>query len=79
MANTSRKLPKIGFGALEKYDISRWAAFADEHFGLPIVLDGVSMGSSTVMMGAEVGYPLSVRAIIADCGYSNAGEICRKL
>lgn len=69
---------KIGFGALEKYDISRWAAFADEHFGLPIVLDGVSMGSSTVMMGAEVGYPLSVRAIIADCGYSNAGEICRK-
>ena len=69
---------KIGFGALEKYDISRWAAFAEEHFGLPIVLDGVSMGSSTVMMGAEVGYPSSVSAIIADCGYSNAGAICRK-
>ncbi len=68
----------ICFGALEKYDISRWAAFAEEHFGLPIILDGVSMGSSTVMMGAEVGYPNSVVAVIADCGYTNAGAICRR-
>jgi uncharacterized protein len=69
---------KIGFGALEKYDISRWAAFAEEHFGLPIILDGVSMGSATVMMGAEAGYPSSVKAVIADCGYSNAGAVCRR-
>lgn len=69
---------KIGFGALEKYDLARWAAFADDRWGLPIVLDGISMGAATVMMGAEVGYPPSVRAIIADCGYTNAGEICKR-
>ncbi len=68
---------KIGFGATEKYDIVRWCAYAGEHFDLPVVLDGVSMGSSILMMGGEVGYPDCVRAIICDCGYSNQGEICR--
>lgn len=68
---------KIGFGATEKYDIVRWCAYAEEHFDLPVVLDGVSMGSSILMMGGEVGYPESVRAIICDCGYSNQGDICK--
>ena len=69
---------RIGFGSLERYDVVRWAAFAEERWGLPVVLDGVSMGAATVMMGGEIGYPKSVVAIIADCGYTTAGQICRK-
>lgn len=69
---------RIGFGALERYDVVRWAEYAGERWGgLPVVLDGVSMGSSTVMMGGENGYPENVRALICDCGYTTPGAICR--
>ncbi len=67
----------IGFGVTERYDIVRWAAFAEERWDLPIIMDGVSMGAATVLMGCAVGYPKRVSAIIADCGYTNAGEICK--
>lgn len=70
----------IGFGVTERYDIVDWAKYAGERWsGVPVVLDGVSMGGATVMMGAGVGYPDNVRAIIADCGYTTPGAICRKV
>ena len=31
------------------------------------------------MMGGEIGYPENVRAIIADCGYTTPGAICKKV
>ncbi|MBR4206857.1 MAG: alpha/beta hydrolase [Clostridia bacterium] len=69
----------ICYGAFERYDVVEWAKFAAARWeGLPLVLDGVSMGSATVMMGAGAGYPENVRAIIADCGYTTPGAICRK-
>lgn len=68
---------KIGFGALEKQDIVRWCAYVSEHYDLPIILDGVSMGSSILMMGGEVGYPDAVKALICDCGYSSQADICK--
>lgn len=68
---------RIGYGVLERYDVVDWAKYAEERWGIPILVYGVSMGSATVMMGAGVGYPKSVRAIIADCGFTSAGDICR--
>ncbi len=68
----------IGFGVLERYDLVRWCEYVrDRYPDLPVILDGISMGSSTVMMGCELGYPDNVRAMICDCGYITAGAICR--
>lgn len=70
---------KIGFGVTERYDAVRWAEFAEKRWGgIPIVVDGVSMGATTALLGGEVGYPEAVRAIIADCGYTTPAAICKK-
>ncbi len=70
----------ICFGALEKYDVVQWAKYAQKRWEkLPVVMDGVSMGAATVMMGCEVGYPENVKAIIADCGYTTPAAICKKV
>ena len=69
----------IGFGALERYDAAAWAKYCENRWPhLPVVMDGVSMGAATVMMGCSVGYPDNVRALIADCGYTTPGAICRR-
>lgn len=69
----------IGFGVLERYDVVRWCEYVKERYPtLPVVLDGVSMGASTVMMGCGVGYPDNVRALICDCGYTTPGAVCRR-
>ena len=69
----------IGFGAAERYDVVKWAQYAEKRWpDLPVVMDGVSMGAATVVMGCSVGYPKNVRAIIADCGYTTPGAICRR-
>jgi len=70
----------ICFGALERFDSVDWAKYAEERYpGQPILMCGVSMGSTTVMMGAGVGYPASVKALLLDCGFSSPGAICRKV
>lgn len=69
----------IGFGAAERFDIVQWAQYCKNRWNdLPVVMDGVSMGAATVLMGCSVGYPDNVRAIIADCGYTTPGAICRR-
>ena len=69
----------IGFGATERYDVVRWAQYCEKRWpDLPVVMDGVSMGAATVVLGCSVGYPKNVRAIIADCGYTTPGAICRR-
>ena len=69
----------IGFGATERYDVVNWARYCEKRWpDLPVVMDGVSMGAATVLMGCSVGYPKNVRAIIADCGYTTPGAICRR-
>lgn len=69
----------ITFGYNERFDAIDWAKFAENRFpDQPIVMYGVSMGATTVMMGAGVGYPKSVKAILADCGYTSPGAIYRK-
>lgn len=66
----------ISFGALERRDVQRWAEALDKRLGgaLPIVLDGISMGASTVLMAGSEPMPASVSGVIADCGYTTPKE-----
>ena len=69
----------VCFGVKSRYDVISWAEYLRERFpGMPVVLDGVSMGAATIMMGGEIGYPDNVRALICDCGYTTPAEICKK-
>ena len=69
----------VCFGVKSRYDVIRWAQYLGERFpDMPVVLDGVSMGAATIMMGGEIGYPDNVRALICDCGYTTPSAICKK-
>lgn len=67
----------ITYGVKERYDCQMWAKYASERFGkeLPIVLDGISMGATTVLMASALPMPENVRGIIADCGFTSPFEI----
>ena len=69
----------IAYGVLERYDCQQWAWFLHAKLGgrVPIFLEGMSMGASTVMMAAELALPPSVVGIIADCGYNSHWEELR--
>ncbi|MBR2928328.1 MAG: alpha/beta hydrolase [Oscillospiraceae bacterium] len=71
----------ITFGAKERFDCQRWAQYAYERFGAehPLLLDGMSMGASTVLMAAGLELPPTVRGIIADCGFTSGWEEIRYL
>ncbi len=66
----------ITFGIKEKDDCRLWAEYAAKRYpDLPIILDGISMGASTVMLAAGGKLPDAVCGIIADCGYSSPMDI----
>lgn len=67
----------LGFGVLERHDCAAWAWAAQRIFGeeMPIYLDGISMGASTVLMAAQLDLPKNVHGILADCGFSTPREI----
>lgn len=65
----------ITYGVNERYDCRDWAKYAEERFGGDIFLAGISMGSATVMMSANLDLPESVHGIIADCGFTSPWEI----
>ena len=69
----------ITFGIKERYDCMDWIRYANRRFGdeTPIVLAGISMGASTVLMAADLGLPVNVKGIMADCPYSAPKEILR--
>ena len=69
----------ITYGVLERYDCQQWAWFLHTKLGgrVPIFLEGMSMGASTVMMAADLALPPSVVGIIADCGYNSPWEELR--
>ena len=70
----------LTFGIMERWDCLNWARWAAEHFpGIPLILDGMSMGSSTVLMASDLPLPESVCAIIADCGYTSPEDIIKKV
>ena len=71
----------ITFGIKERHDAVLWAKEAVRVLGddVRLILSGVSMGAATVMMAAVEELPPNVKAILADCGYSSAREIIRKV
>ncbi len=70
----------ITFGAREAEDLADWCRVLEKRFpDLPIVFDGVSMGGFTVLLASGMDLPANVKAIIADCGYTSPGDICKKV
>ena len=66
----------IGMGALERFDCRDWAWYMYNRFGdCPMFLEGVSMGSTTVLMASGLELPPNVKGIIADCGFTSPKEI----
>lgn len=66
----------ITFGIKERFDCRDWAIYISDRFGPEhkIVLDGLSMGASTVLMATGLELPENVRGIIADCGFTSPWE-----
>lgn len=71
----------ITFGIREYRDCLAWVDFMVKHFGedAKIILTGISMGASTVLMAAGESLPHQVKGVLADCGFSCARDIIRKV
>ncbi len=71
----------VTFGVLEKRDALAWARLLAERFpSRPLILTGVSMGAATVMACAgDESLPDSVIGVLADCGYTSARDIIKKV
>ena len=69
------------FGVKERFDCLAWINYVSERFGKDkkIILTGVSMGAATVMMAAGEELPDNVVCVLADCGYSSARAIIKKV
>lgn len=71
----------ITFGIREHKDCLSWIDYAVSRFGkdTKIIITGVSMGAATVMMAAGEQLPENVACVLADCGYSSAKKIIKKV
>ena len=71
----------ISFGINEHRDCLAWLDFAIQRFGkdVKIILTGISMGASTVLMVSDQTLPPNVLGILADCGFSSAKDIIKKV
>ena len=70
----------ISFGVNESKDCMTWLSFMQKHFlDSKIILTGISMGAATVLMAAGNELPANVIGVLADCGYSSAPDIIKKV
>lgn len=71
----------ITFGVNEYKDCLKWVEFMVSHFGddVKIILTGISMGASTVLMASGKELPSNVIGVLADCGFTSAKEIIKKV
>ena len=71
----------ITFGIKESKDCLSWIDFMISHFGkdVKIILTGISMGASTVMIASGNKLPENVIGVLADCGFSDAKKIIKKV
>lgn len=71
----------ITFGIRESEDVELWAREVIRRLGedVTIYVGGVSMGATTVLMASALDLPSQVRGVLADCGYSNARAIIKKV
>ncbi len=71
----------ITFGVKESRDCETWINFVVNEIdkNAKIMLVGISMGAATVMNAAGRGLPECVVGVIADCGYTSAKDIIKKV
>ena len=71
----------ITFGVKESRDVPVWAQTVADRFGAdrPVIIGGVSMGATTVMLAAGNPLPPNVVGVLADCGYTTAPAIIKKV
>lgn len=70
----------ITYGIKERFDCVSWCEFAAEQFkNKRIILDGISMGATTVLMASGENLPENVVGIIADSGFTSPYEIIGKV
>lgn len=66
----------ITFGVKESSDMLRWIRFHNSNFGAhQMILNGLSMGASTMLYLADEELPCNVKGIVADCGFTSPAEI----
>ena len=66
----------ITFGVKESRDVVSWIELLDKKYGdKEYVLDGISMGATTVMLATRFNLGERVKGIIADCGFTSPAEI----
>ena len=63
----------LPMGIRERYDVRTWCLWLLERFGegRRVVLDGLSMGATTVLLAAGLDLPKNVCGVIADCGFTS--------
>ncbi len=66
----------IGYGILECRDLHSWVCEHNRRLGdgVPLILDGISMGGATVIFSTSLQMPDNVLGMIDDCGYYSAKE-----
>ncbi len=71
----------ITFGIKESSDCEAWVNFVIENIDpdAKIILTGISMGAATVMICAAKELPKNVVGVLADCGYTSARDIIKKV
>ena len=71
----------VTFGIRERRDCLTWIRFAVQKFGddCQLIITGISMGAATVLMAAAEQLPSNVKCVLADCGYTSAKEIIKKV
>ena len=71
----------ISFGVNESKDCLLWIDYILKNMGCDrkIILAGISMGASTAMITAGYDLPKNVVGVVADCGYTSAKEIIKKV
>ena len=71
----------ISFGINESRDCVNWVNFVVENIDkdAKIIITGISMGAATVLMAATYPLPENVVGVLADCGYTSAKAIIKKV
>ena len=71
----------ISFGINESLDCVRWVDYVVNNIDkdAKIIITGISMGAATVLMAATYPLPANVVGVLADCGYTSAKDIIKKV
>ena len=71
----------VTFGINESRDAAAWVQYVVENIdpNAKILLGGISMGAATVMMASAMELPKNVVGTVADCGYTSAKDIIKKV